>query len=367
MTQISENRTVTSVEARRALIRCFKRQRPVFLWGPPGIGKSELVASIANDLNGKMIDLRLSQMDPTDLRGIPFFNKEIGKMDWAPPIELPDAETAAQYPIIVLFLDEMNSAAPAVQASAYQLILNRRIGKYELPDNVVMIAAGNRESDKGVTYRMPSPLSNRFVHLEMRVDFDSYQQWAVNNKIHKDVVGYLSFAKQDLYDFDPRSSGRSFATPRSWTFVSELLEDETNFDSGTVDIISGAVGEGIAVKFMAHRKVSGQMPDPVLVLDGKVTELKIKEVSAMYSLTISLCYELKSRYDSALAAGKLDSFNQSADNFFKFIMDNFTTELVVMASRIAINTYNIPFVPNKLTNFTEFYKRFGKYVMAAAT
>lgn len=360
---ISDNRTVTSTEARRALIRCFKRQRPVFLWGPPGIGKSELVAGIANDLGGHMIDLRLAQMDPTDIRGIPFYNKDSGKMDWAPPIDLPDEEMASKYPVIVLFMDEMNSAPPAVQAVAYQLVLNRRVGKYHLPDNVVIVAAGNRESDKGVTYRMPSPLANRFVHLEMRVDFDSWQTWAVNNRIHKDVVGYLSFAKQDLFDFDPRSATRSFATPRSWTFVSELLENDDGMDSGTIDLIAGSVGEGLAVKFMAHRKVSGQMPDPSEVLKGRVTELKVKEVSAMYSLTVSLCYELKEAYDKA--EGKLDDWNKKADNFFRFIMDNFTTELVVMASRIAITTYGIPFVPGKLKTFDEFHKRFGKYVVAA--
>ena len=363
MAVVSENRTVTSVEARRALLRCFKRQRPVFLWGPPGIGKSELVAGIADDLGGLMIDIRLSQMDPTDLRGIPFYNKDNGKMDWAPPIELPDAETASQYPIVVLFMDEMNSAPPATQAAAYQLILNRRVGKYHLPDNVVMVAAGNRDSDKGVTYRMPSPLANRFVHLEMRVDFDSWQTWAVSNRIHKDVVGYLSFAKGDLFDFDPRSAGRSFATPRSWTFVSELLDEDN--DAGLVDLVAGAVGEGMAVKFMAHRKVSGQMPNPVEVLAGKVTELKVKEVSAMYSLTISLCYELKDAYDKA--NGKLDKWNGMADNFFRFIMDNFNTELVVMAARVAITTYNIPFVPGKLKHFDEFHKRFGKYVVAAVS
>ena len=363
MAVVSENRTVTSVEARRALLRCFKRQRPVFLWGPPGIGKSELVAGIADDLGGLMIDIRLSQMDPTDLRGIPFYNKDNGKMDWAPPIELPDAETASQYPIVVLFMDEMNSAPPATQAAAYQLILNRRVGKYVLPDNVVMVAAGNRDSDKGVTYRMPSPLANRFVHLEMRVDFDSWQTWAVNNRINKDVVGYLSFAKGDLFDFDPRSAGRSFATPRSWTFVSELLDEDN--DAGLVDLVAGAVGEGMAVKFMAHRKVSGQMPNPVEVLAGKVTELKVKEVSAMYSLTISLCYELKDAYDKA--NGKLDKWNGMADNFFRFIMDNFNTELVVMAARVAITTYGIPFVPGKLRHFDEFHKRFGKYVVAAVS
>lgn len=364
-TTISENRTVTATEARRSLIRCFKHQRPVFLWGPPGIGKSELVAGIAEDLGGHMIDLRLAQMDPTDIRGIPFYNKDEGKMDWAPPIDLPDEEFASKYPVVILFLDEMNSAAPAVQAVAYQLILNRRVGKYKLPDNVVMVAAGNRESDKGVTYRMPSPLANRFVHLEMRVDFDSWQQWAVNNRIHKDVVGYISFAKQDLFDFDPRSGSRSFATPRSWTFVSELLEDDNGTDANTVDLVAGAVGEGLAVKFMAHRKIAGQMPEPSEILKGKVTDLKIKEVSAMYSLTISLCYELKEAYDKS--NGKMDDWNKMADNFFRFIMDNFTTELVVMASRIAITTYGIPFVPGKLSTFDEFHKRFGKYVVAAVS
>lgn len=358
---MSENRTVSAVEARKGLIRCFKKQRPVFLWGPPGIGKSELVAGIAKDLDGFMIDLRLSQMEPTDLRGIPFFNREINMMDWAPPIDLPNEDLASKYPIIVLFLDEMNSAAPSVQAAAYQLILNRRIGKYQLPKNVVMVAAGNRESDKGVTYRMPSPLSNRFIHMEMRVDFDSWQIWAVNNRIHKDVVGYLSFAKQDLFDFDPRSASRSFATPRSWTFVSELLDDDED-DGSNIDLISGAVGEGLAVKFMAHRKVAGQMPNPEEVLSGEITELKVKEVSAMYSLTTSLCYELKDTYERK---PKADEWNKKADNFFRFIMDNFTTELVVMAARIAITTYNIPFIPGKLKTFDEFHKRFGKYVVAA--
>ena len=114
-------------------------------------------------------------------------------MAWAPPAELPTEEFAAQFDNIVLFLDEMNSAAPAVQAAAYQLILNRRVGQYKLPDNVLIVAAGNREADKGVTYRMPAPLANRFVHLELAVDFDDWFQWAVENDIHQDVVGYLNF------------------------------------------------------------------------------------------------------------------------------------------------------------------------------
>ena len=360
---MSDTRTVTSVQARKSLLKAFNKKRPLFLWGPPGIGKSELVADIAQELGGYMIDLRLGQMEPTDIRGIPFYNKDSGKMDWAEPVDLPTQEFAEQYPLVVLFLDEMNSAAPSVQAAAYQLILNRRVGKYVLPENVALVAAGNRESDKGVTYRMPTPLANRFIHQEMRVDFASYQEWAVNNNIHKDVVGYLSFAKQDLYDFDPKSASRAFATPRSWTFVSQLLEDEDGDDDTIMNLIAGTVGEGLAVKFMAHRKIAGRMPKPEDILSGKVKELDVKEVSAMYSLVISMCYELKGAIEKKVADKQ---FHEMADNFFAYMMKNFETELVVMGARIALTTYNLPFQPTKLKNFDEFHNRYGKYILQAS-
>jgi hypothetical protein len=361
---VSENRTVTPAETRSRLLRAFKVKRPVFLWGPPGVGKSELVADLTEELGGLCIDLRLGQMEPTDLRGIPFYNKDNGKMDWAEPIDLPTAEMAKEYPVITLFLDEMNVAAPAVQAAAYQLILNRRLGKYHLPDNVVIVAAGNRESDKGVSFRMPMPLANRFVHLEVRADYDSWNEWAVKHRVHKDVVGYIGFAKQDLMDFNPRSSSRAFATPRSWSFVSEFLYDEDATDAELSDLIAGTIGDGLGVKFMAHRKVAGQMPNPSDILLGKVKELKVKEVSAMYSLTVSMCYELQDNY-AKLGKEKIGDWHGQADNFFRFMMDNFTTELVVMGARVALTTYNLPLVPGKLKNFDEFHRRYGKYIIAA--
>jgi len=363
MAQISENLTITSVQARKAILKAFKVKRPIFLWGPPGIGKSEVVAEITEELGGLMIDLRMAQMEPTDIRGIPFFNKELGKMDWAPPIDLPDEELASQYPIVCLFLDEMNSAAPGVQAAGYQLILNRQVGKYKLPDNVVIVAAGNRESDKGVTYRMPMPLANRFLHLEMRADFASWQNWAVNKGIHKDVVGYLSFAKQDLYDFDSKSSSRAFPTPRSWCFVSDLLNDDDTDSDTLFNLVAAAVGEGLAVKFMAHRKIAGQMPEPSDILAGKVKDLKVKEISAMYSLTISMCYELKDALDNKKVNNK--QFHEMADNFFTYIMANFETELVVMGAKIALKTYRLPIEPSQLKHFDDFHKRYGKYIVEA--
>lgn len=354
--KISGNRTVTPNGAKRSLRKAISIQRPIFLWGPPGIGKSDLVKQIGEEQRRPVIDVRLSLWEPTDIKGIPFYNSSKGTMEWAPPAELPtDPDSEA-----ILFLDELNSAAPATQAAAYQLILNRRVGTYILPKKVSIVAAGNRESDKGVTYRMPAPLANRFLHLELRTDFEDWQTWAVTNRIHEQVVGYVSFAKQDLYNFDPKDASRSFATPRSWSFVSDLLTDDDVDESTLTDLVSAAVGEGLAVKFMAHRKVAKQMPKPSAILKGDVVKCEIKEISAMYSLATSLCYELQEEDRK-----RNKDWNAMADNFFAFMMENFPTELVVMGAKIAINTYNLPIDPAKLKNFVTFHKKYGKFILAA--
>ena len=362
MAQTTEARTVTPNEAKSAVQHAMKLKRPIFMWGPPGIGKSDIMAQINGSLdNSHLIDIRLSLWEPTDIKGIPYYSANDNVMAWAPPAELPNEEMASKYDYIVLFLDEMNSAAPAVQAAAYQLILNRKVGQYVLPDNVLIVAAGNRDADKGVTYRMPAPLANRFIHLELAVSFNDWFDWAVDKKIHKDVVGFLQFSKKDLYDFDPKSSSRSFATPRSWTFVSELLDDNLD-ESTTTDLVAGAVGEGLAVKFMAHRKVASSMPNPTDILAGKVKEMHQKEISAMYSLTVSLCYELKE------ASDKGDKkFDDKVNNFLQFAMDNFETELVVMGIKLALTQYQLPIDPDEVACFDEFHERFGKYIKAAQT
>lgn len=368
---MSDTRTIKMSEAETILPFAFKQKRPIFMWGPPGIGKSELVKGIASSGKlgkTKVIDMRLALFEPTDLRGYPVPNVETGVMQWLPPSDLPTPELSDQYDTVILFLDELNSAAPSVQAAAYQLILDRKIGQYTLPDNVVVMAAGNRESDKGVSYRMPKPLENRFVHFELRVDFDDWFDWAVNNNIHADVVGFLTFAKGDLYQFDAKSSSRGFSTPRSWTYVSDFLNsDAGNLAEGLqTDIVTGCIGEGTAIKFMAHRKIAADLPNPSDVLDGKVTKMTTSEISAMYALATSMCYELKDRFDKGSADNsQMDKFHESFSNFISYMMDNFETEMVIMASRIAMKNYGLVPQQKKIARFSEYFDRYGQLVLDA--
>ena len=368
-----ETLTTRPQQVQSIVVRAMTAKRPIFLWGAPGIGKSEIVENIThNVLPGKnlMVDMRLALMEPTDLRGYPFRNPETNQMEWAPPADLPTAEMAAEYDTIVLFLDELNSAPPSVQAAAYQLVLNGKIGQYTLPSNVRIVAAGNRDTDRGVTYRMPAPLSNRFRHINMEVNFEDWQKWAVNNTIHPEVIGYLSYAKQDLFDFDPKSNSQALASPRSWSFISEIL-----YVDGFEDVqpkeqlaeLAGAVGEGMAIKFNEHRKIAAYLPSPESVLDGKVTKLDAKvanEISAKYSLVVSLAYELNEVWKEV---GKVDDkIGKMLNNMIRFAFNNFEPEMVIFALKTLMKDYQIVFNFRKVLDKdvqTTFNDRYLKYIV----
>jgi len=366
-----ETLQVRPAEVKPIILRSMKANRPIFIWGAPGIGKSELVQGIVDSGelgNAFMIDLRLALMETTDLRGYPFRNPETNTMEWAPAADLPTKELAEQYDSIVLFLDELNSAPPSVQAAAYQLVLNKKIGQYELPDNVKIVAAGNRETDRGVTFRMPSPLANRFRHINMDVNFEDWQQWAINNDVHPDVIGYLSFAKQDLFNFDPKTSSQAFATPRSWTFTSDILKvdgfEEASAREQKAEI-AGAIGEGMAIKFIEHRKIASNLPNPTEVIQGKVKKLDSKiaeEISAKYSLVVSIAYELNDIYKDT---GVDEKFSKMLNNTVRFSFDNFEPEMVVFLFKTIMKDYKITF--NVRTTLDKdlkdtFSERYVKYI-----
>lgn len=193
---------------------------PLMIWGAPGIGKSDLVREAAAVQGFALIDLRLSQLEPTDLRGIPLHDN--GKVRWIPPDELPNE--ARDGPHGVLFLDEINAAPPPVAASAYQLILDRRLGTYRLPDGWSIVAAGNRLDDRGITYVMPAPLANRFMHVQLEADAENWLAWAARNGIAPVLRDFVADQPQWLARFVPESEVKAFPSPRSWVFADRVIK-----------------------------------------------------------------------------------------------------------------------------------------------
>lgn len=388
--KINELSSVSPSRLKAAVNHSISRRRPLFIWGQPGIGKSDIVAEVARLQGRPLIDIRLPLMEPTDIRGIPYladilvYDKEgnlVTRDDgvpitdkqfrWSTPSDLPtDALSNA-----LVFFDEMSAAPPSVQAATYQIILNRRIGNYEMPENVAIIAAGNRVKDKGVAYNMPMPLANRFTHLTLEVDADDWKEWATLNRLHKDVVGYISFQPGDLNQFAPSSEGYAFATPRTWYFVSELLQDmghdgvlvDTSLPIDVLgDMIKGTVGEGPGTKFMTYRAQAANLPHARDVLSGQVTKLNTKQIDVMYALTVALCYELKDAHDKGVrevAGGNtkgMDDFQKKIDVFLRFVMDNFEDELAVMGSKTILGVYKLTVRAPKLKNWSEFTKRYAE-------
>lgn len=212
---------------------------PVMIWGAPGIGKSDLVRQAARQQGLTLIDLRLSQLEPTDLRGIPLHDQ--GRVRWIPPEELPDAERDGAEGI--LFLDEINAAPPAVAASAYQLILDRRLGVYRLPDGWTIIAAGNRLDDRGITYSMPAPLANRFMHVTLQVDVDAWLDWAARSDISPVLCDFMAAEPEWLARFSPEPDITAFPSPRSWAFADRIIKRRPLLDATTFAHIAACVGQ----------------------------------------------------------------------------------------------------------------------------
>lgn len=233
--------------------------QPLFLWGPPGVGKSQVVKATARAMGIDLIDVRAILLDPVDLRGLPRISPE-GLSQWCTPDFLPRQGQG------ILFLDELNAAPPLVQAACYQLVLDRRLGEYELPEGWTVIAAGNRETDRAVTHRMPSALANRFVHIDFSVDLDEWIDWAIGAAIAPEVIAFLRFRPTLLHSFDPETNTKAFPTPRSWEFVSNLV---TAVPAPHLfhELTQGTVGKGAAAEFAGFIKIWKELPPAREILD----------------------------------------------------------------------------------------------------
>lgn len=241
------------------------------IWGPPGIGKSSIVAQTAAKHGLDCIDVRLSQLAPTDLRGLPVAVEGVSR--WYPPEFLPRDGQG------VLFLDEINLAPPAMQGMAQQLILDRRVGSYTLPAGWYVWAAGNRKEDRAAVYDMPSPLANRFLHLTVEPEFESFKAFALATNVHEQILAFLSFRPALLHKMDAHQP--AWPSPRSWVMASAL--------HGVGLDVSTVVGTGAANEFTAYAAIYAQLPDIERILGGAATQIPFPvEPSVRYATTIGL-------------------------------------------------------------------------------
>lgn len=257
-----------------------KENRPVMIYGEPGIGKSNITQQIADQLGYELLDVRAVLLDPTDIKGIPYVVD--GELRNSQPSIFPQIKGKKPW---LLFLDEIVLAPPSVQSALFQLVLDFQIGDYKLPEDTRIIAAGNRQEDRSGANRMLSALSNRFIHYDLNVDLFDWLHWAMVKGIHDDVVSFIRFRPGLLSEFD--TNKRSFPSPRAWEFVSDTipnLRPESEFDT-----LSGTVGEGAAGEFLAFLKTARNLPDiDVLIAEGGKNFKIPNDPATLYALSGAL-------------------------------------------------------------------------------
>jgi len=368
---------VNHTELKAFIKKCLENQLSLYMWGTIGIGKSETANEVSKERAGQFnreyvcwnkiskeekikvaenpekyyffMDIRLSQLDPSDLRGLPALNGK-DTVEWKVPFWLYVATLPKAMGTI--FLDEMNLSPPSIQASGYQLILDRAIGEVTLSDGVGVIAAGNRISDKANVYDMAKPLQNRFNHVTLRVPkIEDWTQWAITHNVDARIIAFLNARPQLLMGkLDSKSGDVAFPTPRTWgKFCSKLIKGETSLDN-LMALASASVGTGAATEFTAFIKLQKSINLQEL-LKKPETAKDIKETDLLYSV-VGLIAEW---YDSHNKTEDLDKLLQ--------ISNNLQAEFAILLLRICKEKHLPQFRRDvsKLESWKQTWKKYGKY------
>lgn len=298
-----------------------RKRRPLWFRGRSGIGKTEGIHEAAQEVGAVMCDIRVSQYESVDFRGIPDIQN--GTTVWNLPATLPfkgNPKFDEDGPLIFLFLDEADQGEPSTAAVCYQLVNERRVGEHILMDNVVIIAASNLQTDRGVHNRVPSPLNNRFTHAELIADVKPWSAWAAKQGYSPTIIGFLNFRSELLHTFDPDKPEIAFATPRTWSFVQQDFTDTEMPADVRIAAISGSVGEGPGVELMAFAEIMSELR-PIEEIIANPTKVPVSE-----------------RLDMQWAMATHVAGNMNKDNaapLHKFL-ERLEPEMVVMAWTMAI-------------------------------
>jgi len=278
----------------KAIQVCIESNRSLLLWGSPGVGKSNLVNQYAEANGYELMDLRLSQLDPVDLRGCPKIDLEAMLTRWCPPDFLPQEGRG------ILFLDEITSAAQATQAAAYQLVFDRRLGNYIVPPEWRIIGASNRMTDRAIVNQMATPLRNRFTSIDVDTHAEDWCRWAMRNDIVDEVIGFIRFRPEMLNEFEPRApspnetqrmaavrESRSFATQRSWHALSDQFKVGIPKEI-EAEMYTGNVGAVASAEFHAYVTNLRNMPNLDVILLNPSSARLPTEPSAKYAVSVGL-------------------------------------------------------------------------------
>ena len=254
--------SVSPKQASRLVLKALKAKLVPMLHSSPGCAKSSIIHAIAKEHKLKLIDLRLSQMDITDMQGLPYFNEDHTKSSFVPPDYFPleSDPLPANYNGWLIFFDELSSAPPLMQAASYKIILDRLVGQAKLHSKVAIVAAGNLTTDKAVVSRMSTALQSRLVHLKIELHAKDWLEWATKNDIDYRITSYIGWKPDALHVFDPNHNDLTFSCARTWEFTSDILKDEPVVEMDILPLLAGTIGEGPAREFQAFTNIFEELP-----------------------------------------------------------------------------------------------------------
>ena len=372
------SREVTPSQLKRLLASAMDSDRPMMIWGSPGIGKSDIIWQIGQEQKRPVIDIRLLLCDPTDLKGIPFYNPSTGRMEWSRPSDLPMGEDDNS----ILFFDELLSADRTTQGAAYQIFLDKRIGPHIIPQRCSLVAASNRMGDRGVVNDMPTPLRNRFNHQYLKATVADFSAWAIRKKLSAIIISFLERFPEELNRFDPKSPNMAFQTPRTWAFADRHLKKadlpeghpQRLSEADLIHLVAGEIGEAATTLLMKYRRIHTKLPSIIGILTGRIKTLGTLDEdirtdrSVRYSLALTLGYKLREIQDKEIEQdGEIgEGYFTASNNFFQFILDNFEAELAVMAATRCLNGLDLFFEPDRIPAFGKFEARYGSTIRFGA-
>jgi len=325
---------VTPSQIKPLIVKTIKQNLVPYIQASPGVGKSDIVRSIAEEYNLKLIDIRLSQCEPQDLQGLIAYTEDKSKFKYVPLDLFPIEESPKGYKGTLIFFDEFSSASLSTQAAAYRVVLDKEVGQYKLAPNTFIICAGNLITDRAIVNRLSTAMQSRLIHLELEVSTQEWLKWAMLNNIDPRIIAYINFKPNALQVFKPDHTDTTFPCPRTYHFLSLLIKDEP-INIKTLPLIVGSIGESEGRQFKTFVEIFDELPTIEEIISDPINSKLSSKPAVMYAIGSLISYHIT---------------NNNAEQLFKYV-DRMPLEFQIILLRQAfIKTPSLISSPS-LTNW----------------